>query len=112
MDNDLELSVCGIDCTQCPFLYALNNADMRERLAKKMNRPHEKCRCSGCRGDRSTHWSSSCCFLICCHDEKHLHNCKACQDFPCEPLAEFYKRDTKYQRAYERLKEMKSEPAN
>ena len=121
--DDLELAVCGLDCTDCALRKADSDAQAAQKLvgwfkkegwlkedegvSELMERgPY----CRGCRGDRSTHWASSCQFLVCCHDEKHLHNCGQCDDFPCEPLVAFYERDSKTKRAYERLKEMRAEP--
>lgn len=37
---------------------------LKEVLDKRMY-------CKGCHGDRSIHWSSNCCILKCCVDEKY-----------------------------------------
>ena len=122
--DDLSLAICGIDCTICPLRIADSNTQAAQSLvgwfknegwlkedegvSELMQRgPY----CRGCRGDRSVHWSSSCQFLSCCIDEKQLHNCSECQDFPCEPLATFYERDPdpKTKEAYKRLQKMKAE---
>ncbi len=121
--NDLELAVCGIACSVCPLRKADTDAQAAQHLVgwfknegwlKKDEGVSEVMQggpyCKGCRGDRSIHWSSSCQFLSCCNDEKQLHNCSECQDFPCEPLATFYKRDPKAKRAYERFKKIRTEP--
>jgi hypothetical protein len=64
--------------------------------------------CTGCHGDRTTHWSSDCWILKCCADEKNLRHCHECEDFPCERLIEWSKQNDGYRKAFERLEQLRS----
>lgn len=64
--------------------------------------------CTGCHGDRKTHWSSDCWILKCCVDEKHLRYCHECSDFPCNRLVEWSKQNEGYAKAFERLRAVRS----
>jgi hypothetical protein len=58
--------------------------------------------CMGCHGDRTRHWSSDCEILKCCVDEKHLRHCSDCDEFPCNRLIEWSKKDDSYTKAFEK----------
>jgi len=62
--------------------------------------------CTGCRGDRSTHWSPDCQILTCCIDDKKLNNCSMCTSFPCELLTGRAENSERYRKALNRLKEL------
>lgn len=65
--------------------------------------------CTGCHGDKETHWSPDCRILKCCVDERELDNCSGCSDFPCEKLKEWAAGDEEYTEAFERLRALGDE---
>ena len=114
------IAVCGLDCSPCEIRTAPNEPDAAQRLVawfKKegwlkenegMNEVIERrMYCSGCRGDRSVHWSSDCWILKCCVDDKGHEFCYECGMFPCERLSEWAKQNDDYNQALQRLKKMK-----
>lgn len=64
--------------------------------------------CTGCHGSRQTHWSSDCLILKCCVDEKRLRHCNECDEFPCNMLVEWSKKNDGYAKAFERLTQHRS----
>ena len=63
--------------------------------------------CTGCRGDRSVHWSPDCWILKCCVDKKGLDFCHECDVFPCKQLDEWSMENKQYAQALERLQRMR-----
>jgi hypothetical protein len=107
--DSLSLSVCGLDCTACPLYQAQFDKKLAEELAKNFSTQEnqvkpEHCRCGGCRGDKSIHWSPDCKLLACCVQKKRLDNCGECDEFPCDMLNEHAAKGDKYQEALERLR--------
>ena len=111
-ENEL-MAVCGLDCTVCDIRQAPNDPELAKRIAdwfkKELNTDVKlkDLRCSGCRGDRTEHWSPDCWILQCCVDKKGLGFCYECVDFPCEKLEEWANGSEKYGEALDRLKGMK-----
>ena len=103
------MAACGIDCTRCNIRRAENDPDQAARLVEDFrSRGHadakpEWFRCSGCRGDRSQHWSDSCELLRCCVDQKGLTTCNQCTEFPCEKLVAWAGKNSRYSKALNRL---------
>jgi hypothetical protein len=64
--------------------------------------------CTGCKGNRSTHWSADCWILKCCVDTKGLEHCDQCTDFPCAALNEWSEKDESYSAAMKNLIEMRT----
>lgn len=112
-NNKPMIAVCGIDCATCGIRLAPDNPEIAERLVKSFQEngliPHAEpsiFHCDGCRGDRSKHWSENCWILKCCVDDKGLEYCSQCRDFPCNELAEWSAQNERYQKAFNRLKDM------
>ncbi|TFG27442.1 DUF3795 domain-containing protein, partial [Candidatus Thorarchaeota archaeon] len=114
--DELMMAACGLLCGTCeirrmPFddeaaeatikwyrkMGWLNeNQGVKDAIEKNMI-------CTGCHGDRRTHWSSDCWILKCCVDDKNLCHCHECDDFPCNRLVEWSKQNDGYAKALERL---------
>jgi hypothetical protein len=123
MDVDQSVvAVCGLDCGVCPLRTAHVDPAMAGRLVgwfrdqdwlkaeegvtELMARgPY----CSGCRGDRSVHWSANCWILHCCADDKGLDHCYQCDAFPCPRLEMWADGSQEYTQALERLHVMREE---
>ncbi|MCK5548010.1 MAG: DUF3795 domain-containing protein [Thermoplasmata archaeon] len=108
------IGACGLICDGCDIMEATNNPETARKIVdwfkqelKKDVKP-EEIYCSGCKGDRSRHWSDDCWILQCCVDDKGLEFCYECEDFPCEKLSEWAEQNERYTEAHERLKEMKA----
>jgi hypothetical protein len=107
------IAVCGIECYRCDILQASNDRKMAQNIVdwfkkeRNENIELEAIRCSGCRGDKAQHWSPGCWILKCCVDTKGLEFCYECDEFPCAKLVEWSKTDKGYEKALNRLKEMK-----
>jgi hypothetical protein len=114
------MAVCGLDCGSCEIRLAPENPeaarivvawfqemgwlDESEGIAEVIER---EMYCTGCRGDRSVHWSPDCPLLICCVDEKHLEHCAQCDEFVCEKLEAFATDgQTRHREAVERLRKI------
>lgn len=121
--DDVEkpmIAVCGLDCGNCDIRnvptdpgaakrvvawfqdqgWLKAEEGVKEIIARRMY-------CTGCRGDRSLHWSAECWILHCCVDEKGLEFCSECRDFPCSKLADWAKQSAGYAEALARLQRMK-----
>ena len=109
----LEIAVCGLDCSECTIFKATTDAEIAWRVADWFRKERgidvkaEDIRCSGCRGDRTQHWSSDCRILACCVDGKELDFCCECEEFPCDRLEAWAQSGEQYAQALERLRQMK-----
>ncbi len=119
--DDVHLGVCGLDCRSCEIrTFPTDQAAARcvvawlkkhgwlaegEGVEQAVER---KMYCSGCLGDRDTHWSADCWILQCCVDEHKLDSCAKCESFPCERLSEWSKKDPSYDHALKRLRAIRS----
>jgi len=110
-DKESEIAACGIDCAACDIRRAPGDAAIRQRILdwlrdlRHVEAKPEEIRCSGCRGDRATHWSPDCWILRCCVDERHLADCSDCTKFACEQLVAWAAKSEGYGRALNRLRE-------
>ena len=120
--NSPYISACGLDCEACeirrfPFDetaaetaiawfrsqgWLKENEGVAEAIERSMT-------CTGCRGDRTIHWSPDCWILACCVDKKGLKHCSQCETFPCERLVEWSRQDDDYARALEQLRTMRAD---
>jgi hypothetical protein len=107
------LAVCGLDCGGCDILQATSHPEIAKKIADWFKKERnedvklEDIHCSGCKGDRTNHWSPNCWILQCCVDNKGLGFCYECGEFPCDKLVEWSKTGKDYGKALNRLKEMK-----
>jgi len=121
MTDDTMMAVCGLLCGSCEIRRMLfddkaakvtidwyremgwlkENEGVKEALEKNMI-------CTGCHGDRTTHWSADCWILQCCVDEKKLQHCHECTDFPCDRLVDWSKQNDGYREAFQRLTALKN----
>jgi len=120
-DDDVMMAACGLLCGECDIRrmplddeaaritidwyremgWLTKDEGVKEAVEKNMI-------CTGCHGDRSTHWSPDCWILKCCVGTKDLKHCHQCTDFPCEKLKEWSKQNAGYTKAFERLKQLHS----
>ncbi len=107
------IAACGIDCHECDMLQATKDTKIAQGIVDWFKKERnedlklEAIHCSGCRGDRAKHWSPDCWILKCCVDDKGLEFCNECNEFPCEKLDQWSKTNEGYEKALNRLKEMK-----
>lgn len=108
------IAVCGIVCDECLIYKAPSDPESMQKVIDWLKREKnedvkpEQILCSGCRGDRSKHWSPDCDIMLCCIDEKKHEYCFECEDFPCEKIDKFLTYGDKYKEAIERLESMKA----
>lgn len=104
------IAVCGIRCGECDIYRASNDLRIAKRVADWFKRARnveirlEDVRCTGCRGDRTLHWSPDCWILACAVDEKGLKFCHECEEFPCTKLERWANTGKKYEDALAWLK--------
>lgn len=120
MKDDEEVAACGLLCHECSIYQSANDENIAENVRDwflEMGWLNGKVTveefmkdapyCSGCHGERETHWSPTCWILRCCVDDKGLDNCSQCPDFPCSNLENWATEDEGYKEALDRLKAMK-----
>ncbi len=116
------MAACGLDCETCVIRLAPTDAAAAGRLvdwfrgegwlaedegmAQVMER---KMYCTGCLGDRNTHWSADCWILACCVDQRGHSNCSECEAFACDRLVEWAKECEGYSQALARLRGLRAE---
>lgn len=80
-------SPCGLPCFHCLAHLALDNSEIRERVAAALNVPPDKATCEGCRpqkGRIALLNLEKTCRVFLCTTEKGIDFCHECEDFPCE----------------------------
>ena len=118
--SEYYLACCGLDCDDCDSKNMLTDTEAADRAIGWFSSKgwldegegledviEKNMYCTGCLGDRSTHWSPNCEIIKCCFDNKHLKNCSKCQDFPCELLTIRAKDNERYKRALELLRRLR-----
>jgi hypothetical protein len=113
----IMMAACGLDCSSCVIRLgptdpaaAKTVVDWFRRegwLAEGEGMAHvveRKMYCTGCLGDRDTHWSAECWILACCVDEWGLSNCSECDAFACQRLEEWSGEYEGYRDAIARLR--------
>lgn len=92
------ISICGLNCSQCPAYLAYKNDDdeLRAKTASQWSKEFdfaftpEHINCVGCletEGPHIGHCSE--CEIRACGMERGLENCAHCREYPCEKLAKF-----------------------
>ncbi|MBN2172089.1 MAG: DUF3795 domain-containing protein [Candidatus Krumholzibacteriota bacterium] len=115
------MAACGLDCGTCEIRLAPTDPaaarifvdwlKQQGRLAEGEGMPEvmeRKMYCTGCLGDRDTHWAADCWILACCVDRHGLTNCSECGSFPCDRLVEWSGQNDGYAAALARLKELRA----
>ena len=113
------MAACGLDCETCAIRLAPVDTDAARTLVDWFRREgwladdegmpevlERKMYCTGCLGDRDTHWSADCWILACCVDQRGLSNCSQCEAFPCDRLVEWSKECDGYTAALARLRKL------
>ena len=118
MDKPDMMAACGLDCGKCEIRLASTDTStsaaksvvdwFKENGWLKQDEGIEvaiarNMLCTGCLGDRGTHWDSSCWILNCCVNAKGHTNCSECEEFPCDKLTQWSKQNAGYDRAFELL---------
>lgn len=98
--TDMEeklISVCGIDCGECPARIATMEDDVAKlaEVAKQwttddMPLNAEDVVCDSCHGPRLFKWCTQCPTRACAV-EKGNHTCADCEEYPCDKLNESWK---------------------
>ena len=113
MDNDWDVSICGLNCTVCEIRKAgQGDVEIQKSMVAWFKKelgediPPEKIRCDGCSGPLETHWSSNCKMLQ-CSTEKGYDYCFECPEFVCSKLEAFGGGAPHHKRTIENMKQMK-----
>jgi hypothetical protein len=115
--ESVMMAACGLDCGSCEIRLApVDPAAAKavvdwfrqqgwlagdEGMAQVIER---RMYCTGCLGDRDTHWSADCWILDCCVDQRGLSNCSECEAFACDRLVEWAGQNEGYGAAPGRLR--------
>ena len=118
--NDKMMAACGLDCGSCEIRLAPTDPaaakvvvdwfKSRGWLSEGEGMPQvieRKMYCTGCLGDRNTHWSADRWILKCCVDQRDLRNCSECEEFACERLVDWAKQNDGYTAALARLRQLR-----
>lgn len=111
------MAACGLDCGTCEIRLAPKDPAAAKTVvdwfrlqgwlsaAEGMSEVIErKMYCTGCLGNRDTHWSADCWILVCCVDQQGLSNCSECQAFACDRLVDWASQNDGYSAALARLR--------
>ena len=107
------MAACGIECFKCDMFQTSTDPKLAQHIADWFKKERneevkpENIHSSGCRGERTKHWSPDCWILKCCVDDKGLEFCNECSEFPCVKLVDWSKTDKGYGAALNRLKEIR-----
>lgn len=90
MDYKELTAPCGLFCGSCVLYKAQDDAQLRAETAKKLGWFEDDTQCKGCRPSDSQDCPvirmGGTCEVYSCIQEKALHNCSECEDFPCDYL--------------------------
>jgi hypothetical protein len=118
--DDTMIAACGLDCTSCEIRLAPTDPAAAKAVIDWFKRQgwlsdgegmaqaiERKMYCTGCLGDRDSHWSGDCWILECCVDQGGHSNCSECESFPCERLVDWAKQNDAYRAALVRLRQLR-----
>jgi len=94
---------CGIPCFECAAFKATSNVAIKKRIAEGLGMDYDTSNCEGCRsrngkgflseknkvfpeGKCSLMNEAGNCKIYLCAEDKQIHNCSECSDFPCDNL--------------------------
>jgi len=119
LESNCMIAACGLDCRVCKIRLAPTDPAAAEEIIdwfrsrgwlsdeEGMEQVIErKMYCTGCLGDRDTHWDSNCWILACCVDQRGHNNCSECERFACDRLVDWAKQNDGYSAALVRLMEL------
>lgn len=103
MDYKKMTAPCGIPCFECGAYKVKSNEAIRKRISETLGLDYDKSVCEGCRNRNGIGFLSEknnifpegkCllmnekgeCKIYLCAEEKQIHNCSECYDFPCDNL--------------------------
>ena len=96
MDYFKMTAPCGLDCFNCQFFLANDNAEaleMVKKMAEDYSMPVDVMLCKGCRAhdgriplQKHRFGSLHRCAAYECSKEKGMNFCGECEDFPCDNL--------------------------
>ncbi len=106
------IAYCGLSCTECPAFIATQDNDVQKAKETaalwskehNMNVTVQDVWCDGCQveGKKCAHCKE--CKIRACGKDKGVATCAACDDYPCEQLAGFFKMVPIAQQNLERLR--------
>ncbi|MBN1659481.1 MAG: DUF3795 domain-containing protein [Anaerolineae bacterium] len=113
------MAACGLDCGTCEIRLAPTDPAAARVVVDWFRRQgwlaegegmaqviERKMFCTGCLGDRATHWSADCWILACCVDRRGHRNCTQCEEFACDRLVEWAAQNESYTAALARLRQL------
>jgi hypothetical protein len=103
MDYRNMTAPCGIPCFECIAYKAGSSEIIKKQISERTGLDFEKSSCEGCRNrngigflsEKNNIFPSGTCLLMnkngecriyLCAENKHIHNCSACEEFPCDKL--------------------------
>ncbi len=89
MDYRRMTAPCGLDCFNCPIHLSIKDERLQKALGQRLNVSPEMLSCQGCRAEKGMIPFlnlSAPCAVYTCTEEKGIHNCSECPDFPCDRL--------------------------
>jgi len=80
---------CGLACWTCAYFKDNITEDMTQQVAAMLGMAVEDVPCEGCRSERGCSWENPLtgengCKTKQCVEDKGLHNCSECGEFPCK----------------------------
>lgn len=104
---DLNLAYCGLSCELCPVRWKTLESDpeKKNKLISQIIRttkeqydfylkPEEITDCDGCNAENSKIFPGCLnCAIRRCAKNKNIENCAYCDDYPCEKLIGFLKKN-------------------
>lgn len=94
---------CGIPCFECVAYKAKSNETIKKRISDNLGMDFDKSECEGCRNRKGIVFLSEknnvfpqgrCvlmnengeCKIYLCVENRQIHNCSECKEFPCDNL--------------------------
>ena len=103
MDYKNLTAPCGIPCFECIAYKARLNETIKKHISENLGMDYNKSDCEGCRNRHGIGFLSEknnifpngkCllvnekgkCYIYKCVENKQIHNCSKCDEFPCDKL--------------------------
>ncbi|SEA34507.1 Protein of unknown function [Desulfuromusa kysingii] len=91
MDVKQMTAPCGLPCWACAYHKDNITDELAQQTAAGIGLAVEEVPCDGCRSERGCSFENALtdctgCATKNCVEEKELHNCSECNEFPCEYL--------------------------